>query len=231
MQKLLMCVAVLAGVALASKEYGLKTNRIPTGWEWNSTCDECQSFVHRFEAALKNPTKMAELKALLRILCHETSYVDECRAFVAHLDDFISKLDPYLQDAKAVCTHMHLCTQRTARFHRIGQLYSKLIQKGTVGGYADIVCDECQFAATELKQVITDKNLQQQIRDFFRDNVCARFGKYRGDCDMVIEQFLPELFQELEAALANPKKVCHDIGFCGSTRRRLPGFLGLAQGF
>lgn len=52
--------------------------------------------ISRFAEAIKNPKKMAELKDLLRILCHETSYEDECRLVVNQLDHFIEKLEPYL---------------------------------------------------------------------------------------------------------------------------------------
>ncbi|VDK82348.1 unnamed protein product [Onchocerca ochengi] len=45
--------------------------------------------------AIKNPEKVAELKDLLRILCHKTSCEDECRLLVNQLDHFIEKLEPY----------------------------------------------------------------------------------------------------------------------------------------
>ncbi|CAJ0932867.1 unnamed protein product, partial [Mesorhabditis belari] len=224
----LLYLLTFVGVMAASREFHLRTNRISALPSWNSTCDECQTLVHRFHEALKDPVKMNELKALMRVLCHETSYVEECREFVNHLDEIIKMLDPYLSDAKAVCRYLHLCSKRMSQFHRLALLYTKW-SRGIKSGTNDIVCDECQFAATELRQVVSDKTLQQEARDFLRTQVCGRFGKYRGDCDMVIEQFLPEFFQELEAALANPKKVCQEIGFCGNSRRNLGGFLGYLQ--
>lgn len=52
--------------------------------------------MHRFTEAAKDPKKLAELKMLLNVLCHETSYVDECRVFVSNLDVIVKKLEPYL---------------------------------------------------------------------------------------------------------------------------------------
>ncbi|KHJ75791.1 surfactant protein B [Oesophagostomum dentatum] len=42
---------------------------------------------------------------------------------------------------------------------------------------------------------------------------------------MLVEQFLPEMFQELESLLQDPKKACADIGFCprmGEPRKMTP---------
>lgn len=50
----------------------------------------------RFSDAAKDPKKLAELKMLLNVLCHETAYVDECRVFVSRLDVIVKKLEPFL---------------------------------------------------------------------------------------------------------------------------------------
>lgn len=95
----------------------------------------------------------------------------------------------------------------------------------------DLVCDECQFAARELKTIVEDKEKQQEIRDFFSKNVCKNIPRYQGmvcpdsesedpnrpvvnvsntlpfQCDMLVEQFLPEMFQELDTLLKDPKQV------------------------
>ncbi|KAK5970265.1 hypothetical protein GCK32_019908 [Trichostrongylus colubriformis] len=92
---------------------------------------------------------------LLNVLCHETSYVDECRVFVSNLDVIVKKLEPYLQDAHRVCKSFHMCSNsRLEAFHRIGLLYAKR-SMSKVDGMKDLVCDECQFAARELKSIAT----------------------------------------------------------------------------
>ncbi|VDP60837.1 unnamed protein product [Heligmosomoides polygyrus] len=92
----------------------------------------------------------------------------------------------------------------------------------------DLVCDECQFAARELKTIVEDKEKQQEIRDFFSKNVCKNIPRYQGMCDMLVEQFLPEMFQELDTLLKDPKQACADVGFCPRTSapRKLVGFVG-----
>ncbi|KIH66191.1 surfactant protein B [Ancylostoma duodenale] len=216
--KYFVLLAVIAACFAFDKESMLKHNKISKeavgSVEIKSTCDECQALVRRFSEAAKDPKKLAELKMLLNVLCHETSYVDECRVFVSKLDVIVKKLEPYLQDAHRVCKSFHMCSNsRLDAFHRIGLLYAKR-GMNKVEGMNDLVCDECQFAAKELKTLVEDKEKQQAIRDFFSQNVCKHIPRYQGMCDMLVEQFLPEMFQELDSLLQDPKKACADIGFC-----------------
>ncbi|KHJ78934.1 hypothetical protein OESDEN_21437 [Oesophagostomum dentatum] len=99
--KYLVLLAVIAACFAFDKESMLKHNKIGKEpvetFEAKSTCEECKSLVHRFSDAAKDPQKLAELKMLLNVLCHETSYVDECRVFVSKLDVIVKKLEPYLK--------------------------------------------------------------------------------------------------------------------------------------
>lgn len=52
--------------------------------------------IKKFADVAKDPAKLAELKVVLNLLCHETSYETECKEFVSKLDLFIDKLLPYL---------------------------------------------------------------------------------------------------------------------------------------
>jgi len=78
----------------------------------------------------------------------------------------------------------------------------------------DLVCDECQFAAEELKTVITEAQTQAEIKQFLSTEICSRLGKYRGSCDLMVEDFLPQLFEQLEQMLQNTKQFCADLGLC-----------------
>ncbi|KJH49861.1 surfactant protein B [Dictyocaulus viviparus] len=210
--------ALLAACSAFDKESMLKHNKIsnePAGIvSITSTCDECQKLVNRFKEAAEDPKKLAELKLLLNVFCHETSYVDECRMFVSRLDVIIKKLEPYLEDAHHVCKSFHMCSNsRLEAFHRIGLLYAKKAMN-EVDGMNDFVCDECQFAARELKIIVEDKNKQKEIRDFLSRNLCLYLKRYQGMCDELIEQFLPEVFQELDSLLKDPRQACSDVGFC-----------------
>ncbi|PIC36290.1 hypothetical protein B9Z55_015346 [Caenorhabditis nigoni] len=79
-----------------------------------------------------------------------------------------------------------------------------------------IVCDECEFVVKELKTVVEDKKSQAEARDFLRENVCKSLGQYRGFCDLVVDEYLPQFIQELDAILADPHQVCVDIKACNA---------------
>ncbi|KAE9417120.1 hypothetical protein Angca_000691 [Angiostrongylus cantonensis] len=216
MKFIVLFMAVATCLAF-DKESMLKYNKISnepvSRISVQSACDECQSLVRRINEAAKDPEKLDELKMVLRVLCHETSYVDECRMFVSKLDVIVKKLEPYLNDTHKVCRAIHMCSNsRLDAFHRIGLLYAKRAVNEVDG--LDLVCDECQFAARELKTIVEDKDKQKEIHDFLSQNICIHLGSYRGMCDTLIEQFLPELFQELDSLLQNPRQVCSDAGFC-----------------
>ncbi|PIC36297.1 hypothetical protein B9Z55_015351 [Caenorhabditis nigoni] len=70
-----------------------------------------------------------------------------------------------------------------------------------------IVCDECEFVVKELKTVVEDKKSQAEARDFLRENVCKSPGQYRGFCDLVVDEYLPQFIQELDAILADPHQL------------------------
>jgi hypothetical protein len=185
----------------------------------NDACTECKTLVQRFDDAVKDPTKLEELKILLSMLCDETSYVQECKLFVSKLDIFIAKLEPYMKDPQAFCTKLHMCgNARLQRIHQFALLYAKKYI-GRVDGRAsnDFVCDECQYAVQELKNVVEDRATQDQVKQFISEEVCKRLGKYQGSCDLIVTDALPSFFEEMEKFLQNSKQVCLDLHLCAVT--------------
>ncbi|TMS37588.1 hypothetical protein L596_004487 [Steinernema carpocapsae] len=220
MKTVLFFFLLVVASATAYKQALLTKNRTPkesfTSYmaKYGSACDECQLLVKRFTEAAKDPAKMATLKALLSVLCHETSYEEECKVFVSRLDLFIERLLPYLSDPVAVCKKFHMCENKNLeQFRKVAMLYAR--KYTTQEEYEnDLVCEECQFAANELRELVDQKSTQDDIRHFLSDNICARLGRYRGSCDIVVEQFLPEFFEELHHVLENQKEFCADLGLC-----------------
>ncbi|VDM41291.1 unnamed protein product [Toxocara canis] len=217
MKLLLTFISVIA-IGACYKQKMLKENKTPKDHPLTPTfttaCDECKMLVTRFAEAMKDPAKVAELKAILGFLCHETSYVEECKVFVSKLDYFIQRLEPYLKDAENVCKHFHMCeNSKILQFHRIGVLYAgRYMSK--VEGANDLVCEECQFAAGELKNLVDEEQSQKKLKKFLSEEVCSRLGKYRGSCDLMLDEFIPELFEELSKLLNNTKQFCADLGLC-----------------
>jgi len=209
----------LASLPTAETDSELRTNKTPKSAHlFTDACTECQTIIHLLAEVAGATEKVMELKAILNLLCHETSYESECKLFVSRLDLFLEKLLPYLKDPHTVCHWMHICgNSRVEQFHRVGLLYAKKYVN-RVQGAKDLVCEECQFAAGELKQIIDDPTYQSEAKTWLSENVCARMGQYRGACDTVLDEALPEFWQELHDVLSNPKQFCTDIDLCDSTQ-------------
>jgi len=223
--KLLIVALLLVGLASChiddEKSALVNDNRVPKFPHFSSVCEECESLIKRIVEVAQDPTKLAELKILLSALCHETSYEDECRVFVSKLDLFIKELLPYLKDPHTVCKDIHLCSNKKIdAFHRIGMLYAKKYLN-KVDAATDLICEECQFAAHELQEVVDNHQVQVDVRNFLSENVCDHLGKYRGSCDVLLDDFLPEVFQELHNILNEPREFCEHIELCKPTQASL----------
>jgi hypothetical protein len=188
---------------------------------FTDACTECQAVIGKLADVVDDPEKLMELKAILTVLCHETSYETECKMFVSKLDLFIDKLRPFLKHPVTVCRWMHICgNTKLEQFHRVGMLYAKKYVN-RVQGAKDLICEECQFAAHQLQQLIDDPTYQTEAKEWLSANVCARMGHYRGACDEVLEQVLPDFWQELHDMLKDSKQFCVDIDLCESTVERV----------
>uniref|UniRef100_A0A0N4ZDG9 Saposin B-type domain-containing protein n=1 Tax=Parastrongyloides trichosuri TaxID=131310 RepID=A0A0N4ZDG9_PARTI len=218
-----LCVVALAASTIAIKDELLKNNKIPKiaiyhEAENSDVCAECQSIVSRFAEAMKDPSKLAALKLILGSLCHETAYELECKLFVRKLDVFMDKLLPYLKDTKKVCHKMHMCgNERITTFHKFAVLYADKIVT-SLDNKNRFLCEECRFAAQELENFVSDKSTQDEIRKFLSENVCKKIPKYQGSCDLMLEDFLPDFFKQLETLLKNAPQFCHNIGLCDKSR-------------
>lgn len=218
MAKVVVLSALIVVVA-AYKEFILKENKTPKDSlisqtnSFNGACDECKTLVGRFAQAMKDPRKVTELKDLLRILCHETSYEDECRLLINQLDYFIEKLEPYLKDPGKICREFRLCSNRQIeRFHRINEIYGR--KNVDEDSARELVCEECQFAAEELRHAIEDEKTEQRLKRFISETICSQLGSLRGKCDLLLEEFMPEFTEELDKLLQNTRTFCADIGLC-----------------
>ncbi|CAI5449020.1 unnamed protein product [Caenorhabditis angaria] len=216
----LLCVTV---TAYHDKKSMLESNRIMDPEELkgikSAACDECQSVIQKIIDASKDPKKLEELKLVLSMLCKETSYIEECRLFVNNIDKFIDTLAPYLKNPKAICSRVHLCSNKKIEsFHKLLLEYTARAGKALTSG-PKIVCDECEFAVKELKTALENKDLQTDVRNFLRENVCNVLGSYRGFCDLVVDEYLPQFIQQADAILSDPHQVCVDVHACDASRQ------------
>lgn len=214
---LLACFALCASADLRSAANEVDSNRTPkTADLFSNACDECQMIVKRIAEIADDPTKIGELKMLLEVMCHEApkEYQTECHLFVAYVDKFIKELGPYLHNPHAVCHTLHICgNSKLERFHRIGKLFAK--QTGNAkNGARDLICEECQFASNEVKNLIEKKETQEEVNQFLAENICSRLGHYENDCKKVLNLYMADFWAELEIVLQDPQKVCQYLKLC-----------------
>lgn len=217
MRTLILLAAVLL-LVIGEKHNMLKENKTPKdSWKKLSkspVCDECKVIITRFSQAIEDPEKINELKAILRMLCHETSYVEECKLFVNRLDYFIQHIKQYLKDPEEACKHLRMCAnEKIEKYHRVCVAYMNRFKDGNLVRNS-LLCEECEFAAAELKNVIEQEKSQQRIKKFLSEEICSRLGRYQGSCDVMLDQFLPTLFEELDKMFTNSQQFCADIGLC-----------------
>lgn len=74
------------------------------------------------------------------------------------------------------------------QFHRVGLLFAKKYLN-EIDGAHDLICEECQFAAHELQQVVDDRSTQASVRSFISNNICSRLGQYRGSVRLLFFHF------------------------------------------
>uniref|UniRef100_A0A0N5APH4 Saposin B-type domain-containing protein n=1 Tax=Syphacia muris TaxID=451379 RepID=A0A0N5APH4_9BILA len=219
--KVLVIFVLVLSLINGEKLNMLKSNKTPKkpynkNVENTAVCDECKVIITRFAAALEDPEKVNELKAILRMLCHETSYVEECKLFVSRLDYFIAHIQTYLKDPENACKHLRMCANRRIEtFHRKSMLYfnsfndkkTLAVRFFTTDHRNSLLCEECEFAVDELKRVVDEKKSQQKVKQFLSEEICSRLGKYQGSCDVMLNEFLPTIFEELDKMLSDGKEV------------------------
>jgi hypothetical protein len=82
-----------------------------------------------------------------------------------------------------------------------------------VQGAKDLICEECQFAAHELQNVIDDPAYQSEAKQWLSENVCARISHYQGTCDTILDEVMPQFWQELHDMLKDAKQVRIEKGW------------------
>ncbi|KAL3103318.1 hypothetical protein niasHS_002504 [Heterodera schachtii] len=187
-------------------------NKTPKTVHWEDACDECQLIIKRVVNVATDPEKVAELKILLSALCQETSYVEECRLFVSKLDLFLGRLLPFLRDAHHVCKELRICNNgRLQQFHVLGLHFARV---NASFQRKDLICEECQLAARELAREVSEPKFQQYVEEWLQGNVCVHLGTLKSSCEQMLDEFLPEMWRELEDILSDQKKFCQDLELC-----------------
>jgi hypothetical protein len=184
-------------------------------------CADCKTMVTDLKNALNDPTKMTELQNRLKALCEYTGgHAEACRIIVDNLPYAARELMPYLNEPEKVCEKLKLCNvdDTTAAMHKLLLLFVRQqfdeIAPGTLTAASnDLVCDECQFAISTIKSYFTSQEMKDKVKAYLT-SLCQRLGESQTECENLMSQYLPILFQEIEAYLNDPHGVCVEAGLC-----------------
>ncbi|KAH7695035.1 saposin precursor [Aphelenchoides avenae] len=193
-----------------------RTPKVSSSLRVSSVCEECHAIIKRLKAAASDPQKIAELKILLSALCHEVSFETECMNFVKYLDIFLAELLPHL-DPEKTCKELHLCSNwRIELFHMMQRVKSAFYKRN------DFLCDECQFAVDELKRLVDNPAIREDVTRFIDHEICDHLGQYSKSCDIIANDFVPQFFNELSQMLGNKRRFCEDLKLCSGPHTDVP---------
>lgn len=208
------------------KDFMLQNNRVPkepSGRREEMAfqagldgCIECKSLVEKLKEAVSNPQVMDTVEEELKTLCSFVgNYADECRRTVDNLPVILHKIQPLLQNPTLFCELLHLCgnTKLASTNRLLFLLFKRVFVNTQKAGVGDLVCEECTFVVAEVKNVLDDKSTQDQVTSYLR-SLCKRLSSLESECDALVEQYVPILFQELDNYLKDPKQACEQLGLC-----------------
>jgi len=187
-------------------------------------CVDCKQLVTDLKAQFTSATTEKEVEDLLKQqLCSQLGpLADECNqlveAYVPQIFDMLAtQLDPDM-----LCQALGLCNQTSPMaktlFARKRLEGSSLFKMAQLTDSAE--CDVCKTVIGELQSLERQKQTQEQVETFLKQQICARLGSIESVCDQTIDTYGPELFEILASEL-DPSTVCNAIGFCSASPVRI----------
>jgi hypothetical protein len=190
-----------------------------------NVCDTCKSFVGKLDDILHDAQKLEKFKDILKMMCDYLAgqEADECKIMVDNIDALINRIEPYLKDPATLCAEIGLCQSSGEDSVEELPRYVKLVllqmaNMARHGGHTnDMLCDECQFAVNELKQLMAEGETKEEAMNAL-DSVCQ--AVFSGDsarkCVSIVNQYFPLVWDELRALIDDSHAICVDLDLCSS---------------
>lgn len=206
-------------------------NRVPTmkipEAQIEPICSDCKKFMQDIKDMVTSKTTEQEIVQLLETnLCSALgSFEDECKALVqAYVPELMELLTSDFDPAQ-ICGMAGFCNSTQVNCPK-SMLAKMRLQKSPLFQKVQAVGDstECEICKTILAEVQTmdrDPKVQEEVKTFFKTEICARLGAYKDECDATVDGFAPELF-ELIATELDPNTRCTSLGFCQSSNKIVP---------
>ncbi|GFR60011.1 proactivator polypeptide, partial [Elysia marginata] len=166
----------------------------------SNTCTICEFAMTELDQILGQNATKEQIEEALDKVCSflPASVKQECDAFVTqYTPDLINLLLQF--KPQDVCTYLGLCSAKLSGSQKLGD---------------STLCEICEFAMTELDQILGENATKEQIEQAL-DKVCTLLpADVKQICDAFIKQYTPELIQLLQQF--KPQEVCTYLGVCSA---------------
>eukprot|EP00897_Mesotaenium_endlicherianum_P007255 jgi/Mesen1/6558/ME000334S05890 len=191
-------------------------------------CDACESMYQQAVQVLGSQKLQQELLADLHAACSyipTTGSTEKCDVMVDQYYQAAIQLLQSTTPTEFCHDAAHLCSPAPVKLAPLSRLASAL-------GFGPQQCAECRFVVKEAQKKLKEPANQVKLTTFLTET-CNKFPDYEVECLALIEQYLPELFANLDTLL-DPLTVCTKISFCkgsgaASRRERAASFLQFIQ--
>lgn len=193
-----------------------------------TTCVDCTNFFSGLKKLITGQTPALLTDIVLDQVCSRVpSYKQQCEDVAKKLlPDTIKALASFLDENK-VCRGMRMCPRpqigneenlleldfRSADWEELASFLTKHPQPKLVDKFRQpSSCTDCTNFFQSLKNLLQNET-SKFITDIILDQVCARLGKHRAQCEGAVKSFLPTVIG-MAVQFLNPTQVCQATKMC-----------------
>lgn len=199
------------------------TKLIPLPVTSEPICTDCQKFFGDIKTMVFGNATEQEVEALIdQNLCARLgTYEDMCKQLVKqYLPEIMAVISSDF-DPKLLCQAMGFCTQTLPEAKTFlielkiknSDFYKQMVKESSAEG-----CELCKLMVKDLQTLDRDSQVQTEIKNFFKTNLCPYFGQYKTGCEGFVDVYGQLLFEFLATEL-DPDSRCRSLGFCTASDR------------
>ncbi|XP_022087388.1 uncharacterized protein LOC110977496 isoform X2 [Acanthaster planci] len=175
----------------------------------NDLCSDCKQIFSDFDDLLRNKTVQQYLLKEITQACSELGLPESvCQAISEFFPEAIDYIITLL-NGDMICPELGVCGPMAVFNPR--QLILKLIMVPKKDGD---LCTDCKQAINDIKNMMSNKSLQEYIFKI-AIAVCELAGESESICKSLVEQYGPEIFNEILQFL-DADTICKYLGVCPS---------------
>lgn len=171
----------------------------------NDYCDLCIQVATWVEDYIENNTTSEKIIEALTKVCNYTGqYESMCKAMLPVVwAQLVKKLHDQEPPA-TICKQLHLCANKT----QIAAPKPKATNAQ--------LCNGCKYLVAVADNFVTKNTTEQHIVQFV-ESACQYFpAAYRATCEAVVEQYGPQVVEQLVQKVLDPTKVCTAVHACAA---------------